>query len=338
MRTIEQVVSYEDGYNLYSMDVKYDYDVERVIRRGVTDDQSVVDAIRKEALPYLPIKIEAPKFACTAFSMALADGGHVMGRNYDFKNDTSAMLVRCHPRNGYSSVAFAALDNIKANDPMSVKGKMACLTAPFICLDGINEKGVSVAVLTLDSKPTRQYDSEKQTIATTLAIRLILDKADSTERAVELLKRYNMFATSGRDYHFYVTDAAGDGRVVEYDCDSGSREMVVTPTDAVTNFFIMHKDKVRPYQKNGQYGHGKERYDAAMKVIDSTHGKATTEDAWQALRDTSQPPDPHDPTSNTQWSIVFNNTDPSAVISIRMHWEDRFGYDLTAGTMTKLSV
>ena len=48
MRTIEQVVSYEDGYNLYSMDVKYDYDVERVIRRGVTDDQSVVDAIRKE--------------------------------------------------------------------------------------------------------------------------------------------------------------------------------------------------------------------------------------------------------------------------------------------------
>lgn len=338
MSTIEQVVSYEDGYSLYSMDVKYDYDVERVIGRGVTDDQSVVDAIRKESIPYLPIKIEAPKFACTAFSMTLADGGHVMGRNYDFKNDTSAMLVRCHPRNGYSSVAFAALDNIKANDPMSIKGRMACLTAPFICLDGINEKGVSIAVLTLDSRPTRQYDSEKQTIATTLAIRLILDKADSTERAVELLKGYNMFATSGRDYHFYITDASGDGRVVEYDCDDGIRGMVVTPTDAVTNFFIMHKDRVRPYQKNGHYGHGKERYDAAMKVIDSTRGKATAEDAWQALRDTSQPPDPHDPTSNTQWSIVFNNTDPAAAISIRMHWEDRFGYDLDSGSVTKLPV
>ena len=29
--------------------------------------------------------------------------------------------------------------------------KLASLTAPYICLDGLNEKGVSIAVLTLDS-------------------------------------------------------------------------------------------------------------------------------------------------------------------------------------------
>ena len=40
-----------------------------------------------------------------------------MGRNYDFKNDTSAMLVYCTPKDGYASVAFAALDNINANTP-----------------------------------------------------------------------------------------------------------------------------------------------------------------------------------------------------------------------------
>jgi len=35
----------------------------------------------------------------------------------------------------------------------SLKKKLATLTAPFICLDGMNEKGVSIAVLTLDSEP-----------------------------------------------------------------------------------------------------------------------------------------------------------------------------------------
>ncbi len=335
MDSIEKVESYEDGFGLYSMDVKYDYDLDRIISRGITDDQSYVDAIVKEAIPYLPVHIDAPDFACTAFSMTLADGEHVMGRSYDFKNDTSAMLVRCDPKDGYSSVAFAALDNVGTNNPSSMKEKLACLTAPFVCLDGVNEKGVSIAVLTLDSKPTRQ-DSGKPTIGTTLAIRLVLDRAASTQEAVELLEKYDMYATSGRDYHFYITDSTGDGRVVEYDCDSDTRRMTVTPTEAVTNFYYMYKEKVEPNKRNEQYGHGKERYEKAMKVIDATRGTATVEDAWTALNDVAQPKNPDDPTSNTQWSVVFSNTDLTATISIRMHWEDRFEYDLESGKLVKL--
>lgn len=98
------------------------------------------------------------------------------------------MLVYSTPKDGYKSVAFAALDNISANTAdASLKSRLACLTAPFVCLDGMNEKGVSIAVLTLDSEPTKQ-NTGKPTIATTLAIRLVLDKAASTEEAVELLK------------------------------------------------------------------------------------------------------------------------------------------------------
>ena len=61
--------------------------------------------------------------------------------------------------------------------------------------------------------------------------------------------------------NFYITDASGDGRVVEYDCESETREMVATPIRSITNFFGLYKDKVLPNQKNGIYGHGKERYD-----------------------------------------------------------------------------
>ena len=218
--SLEKLTDYDDGYDLYRMNIKYNYSIEKVINYGIKNDQDVVQAILKEALPLLPVKMKAPQFGCSAFTLTNTDGDVQMGRNYDFKNDTSAMLVYCTPRNGYKSVAFAAMDNVSDNAPTaSLKGRFASLAAPFICLDGMNEKGVSIAILTLDSKPVRQ-NTGKPTIFTSLVVRLVLDRAATTQEAVNLLKSYDMFASGGRDYHFYITDASGDGRVVEYVCDS----------------------------------------------------------------------------------------------------------------------
>lgn len=338
MGSIRKIKGYEDGYGLYSMDVDYRYDLDRLISRGITDDLSLADAIRKEALPLIPVKFRAPQFGCTAFSIATCDSKHYMGRNYDFKLDTSAMLVRCHPKGGYASIAFAALDNIGANDPLPFRSRAACLAAPFICLDGVNEKGVSIAVLTLDSEPTRQKADGRPTIATTLVIRLVLDRADSTESAVKLIGSYSMMASSGRDYHFFITDAAGDSRVVEFDCDSPDRKMTVTSAEATTNFYAMYADRVAPNRRNGHYGHGKERYEAVMDVIERTRGSSSVGDVWEALRASSQLPNPEDITSNTQWSIAFSNTDLTADITLRLHWEDRFMCDLRTGTVSEARI
>ena len=326
--SMERLTDYEDGYNLYSMDIKYDYNLDDIIDYGITDDQTMFDAMLKEALPLLPVKVKVPNFGCTAFTLTDTDGDVHMGRNYDFMNDTSAMLVYCTPEDGYKSVALAALDNASANVPdENIKNKLSSLSAPFICLDGMNEKGVSIAVLTLDSEPVRQHTG-KSVISTTLAVRLVLDRAATTEEAVELLRGYDMYAACGRDYHFYITDASGDGRVVEYyDCDGETRELVATPTQAVTNFFIRYKDEVLPNQKNGIYGHGKERYYAVLEVLEAEKGNYTNDTVWKAMKAASQDPDPDDITSNTQWSVSYNNTDLTAEIAIRRNWEDvtRFG-------------
>ncbi|MDY4834993.1 MAG: linear amide C-N hydrolase [Frisingicoccus sp.] len=320
--SIEQLTDYEDGYNLYRMDVKYDYSIENVINRGIEDDQMMIDSMLKEVLPLLPVKMKAPNFGCTSFSLTDTDGDVHMGRNYDFKSDTSAMLVYCTPKDGYKSVAVAALDNVSANVPdENIKKKLASLASPFICLDGINEKGVSISVLTLDSEPVRQ-NTGKPVISTTLAIRLVLDRAATTEEAVELLRSYDMYSSAGRDYHFYITDASGDGRVVEYDCESETRELVATPTEAVTNFFIIYKEKALPNQKNGIYGHGRERYDAVMKVLEEEKGNYTNDTVWNAMQSAAQNPNPVDVTSNTQWSVSYNNTDLTAEIVIRRNWDD----------------
>ena len=321
--TIEKITEYDD-YNLYEIDIKYDYSLKDVIDYGIKDNQSFADAILKEALPLIHVSIKVPSFGCSAFTIRTQDGKVMMGRNYDFKLDTSALLVHAAPADGYKSIAFAALNNIGAdNADKNIKTKLSCLTAPFVCLDGINEKGVSIAVLTLDSKPTDQsrMDNGKKTIGTSLVIRLVLDYAATTEEAVKLIAQYNMLATSGRDYHFYITDASGDGRVVEFDCNSPDRKMTVTKSDAVTNFFIMYKDLVEPNQKNEQYGHGKERYNAILETINNEKDAESIETAWNALKASSQEPNPEDVTSNTQWSIVFSNTDKKADIALRRHWD-----------------
>lgn len=336
MANIEKIVD-RDGengaYDVYRMDVKFSYDLDAIIDYGIHSDQDFADAMLKEVLPLLPVKFEVPKFGCSAFTMQADDGTVMMGRNYDFRQNTSAMLVYCDPKDGYKSVAFSALNNVKANEAdSSIKTKMACLLAPMTCLDGMNEKGVSIAVLTLDSSPTKQ-DTGKPNICTTLAIRLVLDRAATTEEAVELLRRYDMLATSGRDYHFYITDASGDGRVVEWDCDSPTRELVVTPTRTTTNFFIMYKDKVTDVEgKNNGYGHGLDRYLAIEEVFESAQSMDETV-AWKALQSAAQTPKSEVATSNTQWSILFNNTDLTLEFAYRRNWDEIVGYDLRTNTV-----
>lgn len=333
--TIEPLTDYDDGLNVYRMDVKYDYSIDDIIGRGISDTQAFIDSIISEALPLLPIKMKAPDFSCSAFGIKTTDGDNIMGRNYDFRFNTSAMLVYCAPKDGYKSVAFTALDNLSVSvADESLKTKLACLTAPFICLDGMNEKGLSIAVLTLDCEPTAQ-NTDKPDICTSLAIRLVLDKAASTEEAIELFKQYDMIASSGRDYHFYINDASGDGRVVEWDCHSETRELVATPVRTTTNFFNMYIDKITVTDgKNGIYGHGKDRYDKIEKVFDEAEGKFTTDTAWDALIEASQTPKSEDITSNTQWSIVFNNTDKTLEFVLHRKWGDVVYYDLGTNRAT----
>ena len=189
VNSIEQITAYDD-YNLYRMDVTYDYSIDDVINYGITDNQSMIDAILKETLPLLPIRMKAPQFGCSAFGTVL-DRHIVMGRTYDFKRDTSAM-------------------------------------------------------------------------------------------------------------------------------------------QAITNFYGCYAYLVKPNQRNGIYGHGKERYDAIMEVLAmrDPDGDIPADIAWKALQAAAQDPSPNDVTSNTQWSLVYDDTDLTAQIVIRRKWGDVIHYDL----------
>ena len=98
--SLKRLTDYADGYDLYAVDIAYDYDLDAIIAAGVRDDQGYIDAVLAQAMPGLPVHVQAPQFACSAFVAVDAEGRVRTGRNYDFKDDTSALLVRNHPRDG----------------------------------------------------------------------------------------------------------------------------------------------------------------------------------------------------------------------------------------------
>ena len=65
-----------------------------------------------------------------------------------------------------------------------------------------------------------------------------------------------------------------------------------------------------------------ERAAAIADVLDAHTGAQDEAVAWKALRAAAQEPNPEDITSNTQWSVVFDNTEPAAAITLRRHWGD----------------
>ena len=105
---------------------------------------------------------------------------------------------------------------------------------------------------------------------------------------------------------------------------------------AITNFYGCYAYLVEPNQKNGIYGHGKERYNAIMDVlaIRDLDGNIPADTAWRALQAAAQEPNPVDVTSNTQWSLVYDDTALTAQIVIRRKWDDVLHYDLNTNTMS----
>ena len=49
--SLKRLTGNADGYDLYAIDIAYDYDLDRIIAAGVRDDQAYIDAVVAQVLP-----------------------------------------------------------------------------------------------------------------------------------------------------------------------------------------------------------------------------------------------------------------------------------------------
>lgn len=50
-RQLKRLTGYADSYDLYAIDIAYDYDLDRIIAAGVRDDQGYIDAVWRRCCP-----------------------------------------------------------------------------------------------------------------------------------------------------------------------------------------------------------------------------------------------------------------------------------------------
>ncbi len=335
MKTVQSITRLND--NIYMLNYQYDYDIDDLLERG-TDSIADFLAYASGHLMFgkVNFKLKLDDLGCSAFTCFNEDGDRLMGRNFDYK-DAPCFVVWTNPNDGYASVSMVDANMMlfgDVNKPRSAVKDMQVLLAPYLALDGINEKGLSMGVLQVKADGTEQ-DNGKTDIITTVAIRAVLDKCADVQEAIDLLSAFDMHdMMSSCSYHYQLSDAKGNSCVIEYIdnemrviwADSESR------TQAVTNFFLS-PDGVEDEPQ------GEERYETIMTKLSASDGILSETGAMKLLNSVHLNYRHHSYPwyVTTLWSAVYNSNDLTMNLCVRMDYDTVYQFSpLNAGKASVL--
>ena len=74
--------------------------------------------------------------------------------------------------------------------------------------------------------------------------------------------------------------------------------------------------------------HGKTRYDIMEFVIKQNNNQLSEEGAMNLLNGVSQAETPGNPTSHTQWSVVYNLSQRKATVCVNRDYKNKFTFNL----------
>ena len=319
----------EEDTGVYVINYREDYKLQQLLDEGgVKTQDELAKYLIRILLKGLPIKIDydVPSLACSTFVAQTPQGGWILGRNLD-NQETDLAVVKTAPKDGYRSVSVVNLSFLgydKAHTPAKLKDRIVAMGAPYFPLDGINEKGLAVGVLQLQAEATDQ-NTDKVDVDTTLAIRILLDKAATVDEAVALLRQYDMHASAGGCYHFQIADATGKSVVVEY----VKNEMVVVEKEngflAATNFYLSDV----PFEYEPQ---GMDRYKTMKETLRETKGILKQEEGMDLLLKvalTGTAPDEQGRSYSTQWSSIYDLSDPSLTLCVDRNSKNTYRFSPT---------
>ena len=179
-----------------------------------------IDLFNTSELPY-NMEIE-PGCSTVFYPAAHVTSGHpILSRNYDFPMPPMAELMgrrapkgtrgstadpyvlETYPKDGYATLTMTAYDLLGT------------------CMDGINEKGLTVALLADDMAGERRLTEEANANEIELP-RIVLEKCANAKEARTLLARLD-FHYSFVPCHYLIADPTGDSFVFEYSPDRKKR-------------------------------------------------------------------------------------------------------------------
>jgi choloylglycine hydrolase len=247
------------------------------------------------------------KRGCSMYRYGVGSGGMV-GRNFD--NVFSELLVAYYyPSDGYASLGFVPLTEIGFNDDNRFDAenpshRRALFIGPAVTIEGINEKGVTVTLASLDKQKVRQDPDRKPRFLIHL-VREILDHAASLDEAIAIAGKYNVF-DNGREiisHHIFVADPGGSA-VLEW--RDGEMEVVRDQGDwqVVTNSPLFEVGDKRRRKACPRYGSLARTLSGAGDTFTWSQGMDTLTKTVQRNRHYNL--DGENLRISTQWSTVFD--------------------------------
>ncbi len=296
----------------YSGDYGFDEFLER---GGAKSDRELTDfLIEYVATQQIDLMLQYMGSGCSTLAASDKDGNEYFGRNYDW-NFCEGIIMLSEPENGYRSVS--TVDGSYVTNPnFEIEGDIKRFCALYCPLDGMNEKGVCICVNMISDNSTADQNTDKPDITTTTAIRLVLDKAATTDEAVNLLKEYDMHFSKGQMIHFAVSDASGKTVAIEY----VNGEMCVTETNVMTNFYLTEGEK---YGIGSNQSHA--RYDILSDLLKEKEyiGQNGMRDALSSVSKKN-----FGEFMSTEWSAVFDKTNLTVTYYHRENYEKGYRIEL----------
>ena len=339
-----------DKGRIYEMNYTVDYKLDDAINFGIDGQAKLTQFVVAYLMDTQKGKSMSLKYdaGCSAFAAPdKSTGNFLMGRNFDFNHrdknsnriDIPVIVVHTAPKGGKKSVSFVDGNfvNYKKGFYTEKGNDLSMLMAlPYLLLDGINEDGFAISVLKLDGKPTRQTKPSQKTIFTTVAMRMLLDRASTVKEATAMLENYNMcMDTDTASYHFFMADATGDYAIVEYTGDNVNinnpeNMEVLRDNDTlrcVTNFYV--SPTMLETEFGGYSSHGRDRYNKLRAGLLKYNYNVTPSQALELLKIVAQgPDDDKGSTGFTQWSQVYNLTKRRLTLNLTREWDKTFEFGI----------
>lgn len=305
------------GEGMYTVNYRHDYQLDKALESGIDDERSLLKFICDEMYFGYQVDSNIEKYACSAFVTKTPDGKYLGGRSFGL-GGTDTLCVYTHPSDGYASISTVSTDmlNVGADNAYpttSLEGRAALLAAPYIAVDGMNEKGLFTALLDLSMGETHMETGNRD-LTVTMAVRLLIDRAATVDEAIELLRNYDIHTGHGWTQHLFVGDASGDGAVIEW--HKGQMKVVKSPI--CTNFRL--SSKLAQDDPTGMC----ERFDILHDTLEK-HPENTPGDAMDMLEAVKQE---YDNNIHTEWSIVYHLTDFSMDISVDMDFDNVYHLEI----------
>ena len=312
-----------DDYGMFQMTYFGDYGFDDFLLVGAESDRDVEAFLTERLLRGFPIDLNITSGGCTVFVTHNAVGEVIFGRNFDFPTYSPSMQLITRPDNGYVSISTVNLQFLGYNQDKLPSGlnwsSFPALGAPYVPFDGINEKGVAIALLAVPEAEPAFYES-RITLGTTTSIRLVLDKAATIDEAIELLEQYNMYFSGGIYCQFFIADASGRSVVVNY----WGGELKVTETEEhfqVATNFIPYNDL-----NIGEGFDEFERYDRVLEVIKENNGILTEIQVVDVL---SKVGVRHNDEERLHWTVIYNLSTLEGTIFANRNKDNLINFRLT---------